>query len=211
MKRFKGTKGMIILVILAVMVVGYYYYLSNRKQTSREEVKYEVMTPVQKVLSRNMETNYPSTPREVVKYFSDITQCFYNEEYTDDELYQMAMRMRDIYDEKLIANQTESDYMTKLKSDIDEFKENQRTISSYSLTSTLDVETFEADGDEWARLHCLYSIKEGVLVNSDTVFLLRRDKTTGHYKIYGWDLAATGSDPAIVSPDSQPALDENVQ
>lgn len=199
MKRFKGTKGMILLVILAIMIVGYYYYLSNRKAVSRQDTQYEVMTPVQKVLSRNMETNYPSTPREVVKYFSDITQCFYNEEYSDEELYEMAARMREIYDDQLVANQTEDDYMTQLKTDIEDFKENKRTISGYSLTSTLDVETFEANGDDWARLHCLYSIKEGVLINSDMVFVLRRD-AEGHYKIFGWELATGNASPAIVAP-----------
>ena len=87
MKKFKGTKGVIILAILVVLVITYYHYLSNRQQPdSKQEEVLAVMTPVQEVLSRNLETNYPATPREVVRYFSEITQCFYNEPYTEEEL-----------------------------------------------------------------------------------------------------------------------------
>ena len=204
MKRFKGTKGIILLAILAVMVVGYYHYLSNKRITSGKDAatEYEIMTPVQKVLSRNLETNYPPTPREVVRYFSDITQCFYNEEYTEDELYQMAVKIREIYDDELVANQTEEDYLIQLKSDISDFKEKNRTITSYALSSTMDVETFEMDGYEWAKLYCLYSIKDGVLVNSNTVFLLRRNED-GHYKIYGWQLVEDKEETAPAPAESE--------
>ena len=201
MKRFKGTKGIILLVAIVILIVGYYHYLSNRRTASRDNTEYEVMTRVQEVLSRNLETYYPATPREVVRYFSDITQCFYNEEYSDDELYQMAIKIRGIYDDKLVQNQTEEEYLEQLKKDIADFKENNRTISSYSLPSTVDVETYQMDGDEWARLYCLYSIKEGVLVNSNMRFLLRRD-AEGHYKIYGWELVKNADQEALVPADA---------
>lgn len=192
MKKAKGTKGIVIIIILAVLIVFYYAYLSNRtdrkKQAEEEYASVEVMTPVQEVLSRNLETNYPATPREVVKYFSDITQCFYNEEYTEEELYDLAMKIRGIYDDELVQNQTEEEYLIELKEDINEFKELERTIASYTPSSTIDVETFTQDGYEWARLYCIYSIKQEVLINSNIQFLLRRDEND-HYKIYGWQLA----------------------
>ena len=85
MQRFKGTKGTILLIILACLVVGYYFYLSNNSGKKEEEpAAAEVMTMTQKALSRNLQSNYPPSPREVVKYFSEITQCFYNEEHTDE-------------------------------------------------------------------------------------------------------------------------------
>lgn len=191
MKRFQGTKGIILLAVLAVIIIAYYVYLSNYRQTRQDAVEEmeqaEIMTEVQEVLSRNLETNYPATPREVVKYFSDITQCFYNEEYTEEELYQLAMKIREIYDDELVQNQTEEDYLEELKKDIEEFKVNNRTIASYSPSSTIDVETFTEDGFDWARLYCIYSIKEDVLKNSNICFILRKDEE-GHYKIYGWQL-----------------------
>lgn len=188
MKRFSGKKGFTILLFLACLIVGYYAYLSNRT-TSKEDSEAALLTEVDKVLSRNLETNYPPTPRELVKYFSEITECFYNEEYSEEKLIELADKIRLLYDDELVANQTEKDYIKQLKEDIEEFKENKRTIYSYEPSSSLDVETFTEDGYEWARLYCIYSVKEGAqLKKSNTQFLLRKD-SEGHYKIYGWKLA----------------------
>lgn len=177
-------------VILICLIVGYYYYLSNRNVPQPEEsvAESEVLTGVQEVLVRDLDTNYPPSPREVVKYYSEITQCFYNEELTEDDIYKLGMKARALYDEELIACQTEEDYIASLKYDIEEFKNKKRTISSYSPSSSLDVETFREDGYDWARLYCIYGVKQGeLLYNSNTLFLLRMDEDS-HYKIYGWKL-----------------------
>jgi hypothetical protein len=187
MKRFKGNKGMIILLILACLIIGYYFYLSNRNVTeTTEQSEIEVMTMSQKALARNLESNYPPSPREVVKYFSEITQCFYNEDNDEETVEALGLQMRKIYDDELIANQTEEEYLNLLQEDINEYKENGRTISSYSPSSSVDVETFSEDGYEWARLYCVYQIKQDSILYPTTIcFILRKDENA-HYKIYGW-------------------------
>ena len=187
MKMFKGTKGMVILVFLVLLVLGYYFYLSNRSMPEKtEEISVETMTVSQKVLSRNLETNYPPSPREVVKYFSEITECYYNEEHTDEELRDLRLKMREIYDDDLVANQTEEMYLSLLKSDVEEYKQNNRTISSFSPSSSVDVETFTKDGYECAKLYCVYDInQDGLLYQTTLCFILRKDEDA-HYKIYGW-------------------------
>ncbi len=187
MKMFKGTKGMVILVFLVLFVLGYYFYLSNRSMPEKtEEISVETMTASQKVLSRNLETNYPPSPREVVKYFSEITECYYNEEHTDEELRDLGLKMREIYDDDLVANQTEEMYLSLLKSDVEEYKQNNRTISSFSPSSSVDVETFTKDGYECAKLYCVYDInQDGLLYQTTLCFILRKDEDA-HYKIYGW-------------------------
>lgn len=187
MKRFKGTKGIVLLMVLACLIVGYYFYLSNGdKPEASEETESEILTMSQKALTRDLEANYPPSPREVVKYFGEITQCFYNEEHTDEELKALALQMRGIYDDELIANQTEVEYLDLLKKDIDEYKANNRTISSYSPSSAVDVETFTQNGYECARLYCVYDIKQDTLLYQTTLcFVLRKDENS-HYKIYGW-------------------------
>ena len=62
MKRFKGTQGMLILIVLVCAVVGFYYYLANRA-TTREEADNVAVTKVQDVLLKNLERNYPPTPK----------------------------------------------------------------------------------------------------------------------------------------------------
>lgn len=187
MKMFKGTKGMVILVFLVLLVLGYYFYLSNRSMPEKtEEISIETMTVSQKILSRNLETNYPPSPREVVKYFSEITECYYNEEHTDEELRDLGLKMREIYDDDLVANQTEEMYLSLLKSDVEEYKQNNRTISSFSPSSSVDVETFTKDGYECAKLYCVYDInQDGLLYQTTLCFILRKDEDA-HYKIYGW-------------------------
>lgn len=189
MKRFKGTKGIILLIVIACLVVGYYFYLSNRSVPDEpEQAETEIMTMTQKALGRNLENNYPPSPREVIKYFSEITQCFYNEEHDDEEIKALGLQMRGIYDDELIANQTEEEYLDLLKKDIDEYKANNRTISGYSPSSSVDVETFSRDGYDWARLYCVYDVKQDSLLYQTTLcFILRKDENS-HYKIYGWKM-----------------------
>ena len=114
MKRFKGMKGTIILIVLACLIIGYYYYLSNSLDSPTANVTGEeeivaTMTMSQKALSRNLQSNYPPSPREVVKYFGEITQCDYNEEHDEEEIIALGLKMREIYDAELVANQTEEE------------------------------------------------------------------------------------------------------
>lgn len=188
MKKFQGIKGMIVLIVIALMIVGYYYYLTNRgaSRTEEDTSNEEILTATQKVLLRDLSTNYPPTPREVVKYFSEITQCFYNEDNTEEDIEALGKRAREIYDDQLVANQTEENYLALLKADIQSYKDNNRIIVGYSPSSSVDVETFSQDGYEWARLYCEYNIRQAeLLYNADMVFVLRKDDQ-GHYKIFGW-------------------------
>ncbi len=184
MKKNAGMKFGIILIVLVILVVGYYYYLSNRP-TEQTENNVE-LTKVQEVLLRNMEWDYPPTPKEVVKYYSEITQCYYNESYTQDELEKLSRRALVLFDEELVAYNPWITYSKDLQEDIDEFKKKGITISSYSMSSSTDVD-YSEDG-EWSRLRCSYILKQGTKTQKvNEVFLLRKD-ADGRWKIYGWDL-----------------------
>lgn len=190
MTKFKGTKGMLILIILVCAVIGYYYYISNKEvKPSVQEENVEI-TAVQEVLLRNLERDYPPTPKEVVKYFAEITKCFYGEEYTDEELEKLAWKALEIYDEELLAEKSQEEYLQDLKDDIAKFKEDNYVITGYYTSASTDVEFFSEDGYEWARLYCTFYLSQGKNRNtsSQEVILLRKD-AEGHWKIYGWDLA----------------------
>jgi len=72
-----------------VLVVGYYAYLSGTHRTEQQEA---VMSEIDTALSRNLENNYPSTPKEVVKYYNDLMKCFYNEDCTEEELQELGKK-----------------------------------------------------------------------------------------------------------------------
>ncbi len=180
----------IVFILLAGLLVFYFYYLSNKEDHSTDEV--DVKISVAKELAmRNLETNYPPTPREVVKYYNDITKCYYNEEYSDEELEELARKSFALFDEKLVSNNEFDEYFENLKAQILDFKGYRRTISTYSLSSSIDVENskFFRDGYEWVKVYSYFTLSEGGRISaSSEVFLLRKDDS-GHWKIFGWDLA----------------------
>ena len=183
-----NIRGGAVIVLMIVVMLGYYYYLSNKDKALQEQNP--ELTVVQEVLLRNLDTNYPPSPKEVVKYYSEITKCFYNEEYSDAELEQLADKANQLYDDELLENNGWGEYIISLRGDINEFKDNEVTISSYLVSASTDVEKFEDDGYEFARLHCIYTLKQGNYKQDvGQVFLLRKDEE-GHWKIYGWDNAS---------------------
>lgn len=188
MKRFKTPRGVFFLCLAVCCVLLAYYLMTLRVEKNKPE-DYVPLTKVQEVLSRNLATNYPQTPKEVIKYYSEITKCFYNEEYTEEELYELAMKAMELYDHDLAANNTEEEYLMNLKSEIQAFKSKGYAISSYSTSSSTDVYEFMDDGFQFARLYCTYSVRMGTVIQPvEEIFLLRMD-LDGHWKIYGWDEA----------------------
>ncbi len=192
MKKQKGNgsaiKGGVVLLLLIVSMVGYYYYLSNKSKQTEEKIP--KITVVQELISRNLVDNYPPTPKEVIKYYSDITKCYYGEEYTSEELEQLAINARTLYDDELIANNDWNKYIMDLQKDIEEFKEESVRISSYSVSASTDVDYFSEDGFDFARLHCIYNMSNGSAKQPiDEVYLLRKDDD-GHWRILGWNLAS---------------------
>jgi len=188
MGRFKGVKGTIILVILIMMVISYYFYLSNKTVPDKKEESTQ-LTVVQSLLLDNLEMQYPPSPKEVVKYYCEITKAFYNETYTDEELTGLALKIRELYDDELLAHNSQDQYLIDIKTDIQSFRQKKCTISSYTTSSSMDVEYFQADGFEFAKLYCMFTLRQGTDLQYTTEqFLLRKDDT-GHWKIYGWELA----------------------
>lgn len=192
MKRFTGTRGMIVLLLLLCMLAGYYFYLSNKGEKD-EEVN---ATKVQEVLLRDLSRNYPATPKEVVRYYSEIMQCLYNEEYTEEELNQLAAKALAIYDSDLVAFQSE-EYTNKLRQDVADYKTRGVSVSSFKTSNSTDVEYFSKDGRQCAGIFCTYTLRLGTSLQAiEEVFILRKDEE-GHWKIFGWDEAAGLQQPAV--------------
>lgn len=189
MKTKKGkftTQSIIVLMILILGVVGYYCYLVNRSNRSADE---KVPTAVENVLLRDLDNNYPPTPKEVIRFYNDIIKCFYNEKCSQEELEALALKARGLYDQELLDHNEWDTYLFNLEAEIQDFRNNNRKISNISLASSMDVEEFTQDGYKFARIRCGYNILQGRESSSSLqVYLLRKDED-GHWKIYGWDLA----------------------
>ncbi len=183
MKKAQGTKGLIIVIVLILLVVGYYYYLSHRQVDEKEEV---TISEAQDLLLRDLDRNYPPTPKEVLKYFFDITTCLYNEDLSEADAEALAIKIKELYDDELVANNPQEEYMEDLYSEIASFKARSSMILNYSTSSSVDVDYFEEDGCSFARLYGTYYLQVNKSLKSlEEVFILRKDEA-GHWKLYGW-------------------------
>ena len=192
MKRRNPARALIVFVVFAIGVVGLFFYISNHSKVVAEGR--QQMTAVQEILSRNLETNYPPTPKEVLKFYSEITQAFYGDDYTDEELVKLATTSRKLFDDELVANQTDEQYLAALKMDIASWKNDKKVISSYSVSSSTDVQEYSYGGYEWAQLYCIYSIRMGTnMAPVQEHFIMRKD-SAGHWKILGWELVQPGDE-----------------
>ena len=180
-------KLVIVVIVLLVVLVGYYAYLANKEKAAKEEA---AMTAVQEVLLRDMQYDYPATPKEVVKYYNAILKCFYNEECTNGDIEALGQRARELYDAELLEANELGPYMIRLREDIEDYKANDRKIANFAVSASTNVDFFEEDGFSFARLMCTYNITESDKSNfTRQVFLLRKDEEN-HWKIYGWQDAA---------------------
>ena len=186
-KQNSTVKSIIVVVIIAVIIVGYYFYLSNKNpKTKSDDV---TVTAVQDVILRNLENDYPPTPKEVVKFYSEIMKCLYSDtSYTEEEYEAMADQMLAMYDDELLEINPRDFYLVSLKGDIDSFKEDNKAIISYTPSASTDVETSTINGRECAKLYCTYKIRVGSdYIKSKEVYELRKDED-GHWKILGFKL-----------------------
>ena len=183
MKKAQGTKGLIIAIVLILLVVGYYYYLSHREVDKTEEV---TVSEAQELLLRDLDRNYPPTPKEVVKYFFDITTCLYNENLSEEDVEALALKIQELYDADLVIHNPKEEYFVDLKSEIAAFRESNSRILNYSTSSSVDVFYFEEDEGSFARLYGTYYLQvQKSLKSLEEVFVLRKDND-GHWKIFGW-------------------------
>ena len=170
----------IVVVCVALLLGGYAYWMNRNGNTSSEDIE---LTKVQQLITKDLEKNYPSTPREVIKVYNEIITCFYNEEYTDAELEKLVDMTLLLMDEELAANNPKTQYLKDVKSEIKEFAEAERTIVSYTLPSSNDIEFRTVDGRECAYVETSYFMKENKTYSKTyQTFVVRKDDD-GDWKI----------------------------
>lgn len=185
----KNLKYIIIGVVLLGLVLGYYFYLSNRKPATEAEETTTEVSVVKSLLLKNIQNDYPPTPKEVVKLYAEMTTAFYTENCSDEDFNGLALKIRELYDDELLGANSEAIYLDRLKAEVNSMKSQGNIISSYSTSSSTDVDFFSQDGFKFARLNVAFTIKNGINVGlTKETFLLRKD-SKGHWKIYGWVLA----------------------
>ena len=176
----KKTHVIIIAVVCIALIVGAYVFWMNQNGNTSEDVE---LTAVQQLITKDLESNYPATPREVVKTYNEIISCFYNEEYTEAELEALGDQARLLMDEELLGNNPRDEYFKALKAEIADYKEAERVIVSYNLSSSNEVEYLTVDDRECAYVQTSCFIKDET-GHSRTyqMYVVRKDED-GSWKI----------------------------
>lgn len=183
-----GRKIMVVAIVILFIaaLLGLFIYLNNKPQSNEEEEI--VISQVDNIVLRNLDLNYPPTPKEVLKYYSEITVCLYQENLTEEELVKLAQTARKLYDADLCASMTEEEYIESLREDVLEFNAMKLVVSGYTVSASTDVFYFQQDEYECAKLYATYRLRQGTeYIYSNEVFIMRKDED-GHWKILGWEL-----------------------
>lgn len=189
----KGPKSAAVLAVMVITVFALYYYLVNKVERSAPEVE---TTAVQDVLLKNLETDYPPTVREVIKYYNEIMNCYYKEKPTDAELEQLADKAMELYDAELVNFQSREMYLEDLKTEIAAYAAADTVLSHVALSSSTAVDYYTYNGRECAQIRCIYTLRQKTqLMTIKEVYVLRKDDS-GRWKILGWSPAEDETETA---------------
>jgi hypothetical protein len=183
----KAIRICLVAALCVVIVVSYYYYLSHKNDNASGEETVE-LTEVDKIIAKDFDQDYPSTPRGVVKWYNRIITAFYAEDYTDEELEEMADQIRLLLDDELLSYNSREDYLASLKTDIEDYKSRDKKILQSKVSDSSDVTYATVDGDYCAYVNAYYFAKEGNdYSRTYEEYVLRRDEE-GRWKILAFQL-----------------------
>ena len=180
----KNAKIIIIAIACVCLICGGYFLFSQNN-----EIKEENLTEVEKVLVKDLKRDYPKTPREVVKFYNRIVQCYYGEKLSDKEIEDMADQMLCLLDEDLLAVNPRDQYHKSVMNDIQEYNsKNKRIVNtdvcdSNDVTYVDDVKEGTDEVDKLAYVNASYFVNtDGEFTNTYQQFVLRQNKD-GQWKI----------------------------
>ena len=183
-KGQKNIRSALVILIMVVTSLLLYQHLLNKVKTT-EDVP---VTAVQTVLLKNLNKDYPASPREVIKYYNELQTCMYNDEYTDEEFADLANKALELYDDELVEHQNPEMYPQLLKQDITTFRDDQKKMVGNYTSSATEVEYYTKKKRQCANLRSTYQVRQGAAMTSTTqIFVMRKDEK-GHWKILGWDI-----------------------
>lgn len=187
-------RTVILMILFSVIIISLYFFLRTMGPFTSESVSSK--TEVEKLIEKDITGNYPSTAKEVLKLYSRITKCFYNEKLKEEQINELAGQIRLLFDEELLTNNPSEDYLLNLKVDISDYKKADRTIMNYVIGENENVEEWKKDGVNYVSIPITFTIKEkSNYAKIYEVFILRQD-SQNKWKILGWNLTDNPEDAA---------------
>lgn len=183
----KAIRIGLVAVFCVVLVVGYYYYLSHRDDGEAVEETTE-LSEAEKIITKDFDEDYPTSPRAVVKWYNRMITAYYNESYSDEQLEQMADQTRKLLDEELLSYNPRDKYLDSLKADISDYQKRQRQIIQSKVSDSSEIYYATVKGDKCAYVEAYYFVREGSdYSRTYQEFVLRQD-AAGRWKILTFHL-----------------------
>lgn len=182
-KSVKNIRTVGVIGLLIVLALVYYNYLNNKAGDRFDKAQ---PTETEKLENYNFEDEYPKTVRDVVKLHCRYLKCIYNGDFKEEELETLNNKMRELYDDTLLAYNKENVQLETLKNDIQDYKDKKTTITSYIMSQADDVEYYTIEDIEYAKIDVTVNIK--VKTSGDKTYeeyLLAKDNKD-RWRIMGW-------------------------
>ena len=185
-KKKSGPLGTIIFMVLfAAVVIGIYFAITRGKNIDTKEIPAET-SEADALIKKDLDWEYPATPREVLKLYCRITKCLYNDDLTDEQIKKLVSQVRNLYSFDLLENNAEDEQIAFIKGDRVEYKKDKKTIFSFAIDSASNIEYIDTKAGKTALIKMYFTIKAGA--NMDRSFeefsLIRQDD--GKWKIAAW-------------------------
>lgn len=190
----KKLKYLMTLALILVLGLTAYYFVVNKSNKDSEDSKEATVSAVDKMLSKDLEKNYPKSVREVVSNFISIQECYYNEDMEEDKLVQLAYQAMRLFDDKLVEANPFDKYYAELTKEIEQYKTEGKTLYRTILDKASEVEYSEIDGVKYAKINCIYYLKASKGTDKVTETYALRCDDEGNWKILGWQIYSKESE-----------------
>lgn len=181
----KNAKYVIIAIAcICVICAGFFFFSQDNKEDEKN------LTEIEKVIVKDLDNNYPKTPREVVKFYNRLVKCYYGSEMpTEKQLGKLVDQMICLMDEDLLLVNLRDVYYNSVVSDINQYKNQKKQLVSTDVCDTNDVKYVTDDKNGQAEKDNLAYVTASYFINTDgkfaytyQEFVLRQD-TKGNWKI----------------------------
>ena len=189
-KKNSVTGTILFLVFLAALIVGIYMSITRGKNTTSAEVDVKV-SDAEKLISRNLDSDYPATVREVMVYYSKITKCLYSDELSDGQVIELVDKIRALYSDELLEKNDRTEMIGLVRGEIKDYKNRKMAIQSYNVAESGEITYYRNETPQRAIINIYFTIKqdgaENTFVRAYEEFVLNQD-SDGKWKILGWRL-----------------------
>lgn len=178
----KKTGIVIAAIACALLLCVGFYNLKNHSGTGEEA---KDMTTVQKIDARNLEQDYPKTPRAVLKLYNEIITSYYEGNYTEEEFDKLIDQARILFDKELADNNTKEEYKSAVQDSIANYSGRNFKIRQTDVCDSSDVKyiTDDKNGDQLAYVTASYFTEEKKKFDKTyQMYVLRKD-AEGNWKI----------------------------